>query len=66
MPGEDEDALDERVIENVLTELRAQNALGDLGLEDEDLQRAAWAIAVNLGYAFHVHWRGGPDAAASS
>lgn len=66
MPEEDEDALDERVIENVLTELRAQNALRDLGLEDEDLQHVAWAIAVNLDYVFHLHWRAGPDVATSS
>jgi len=48
--------LDERVIENALTELKAQNALQGLGLDDDKLRLLAWAVAVNLDYAFELRW----------
>ena len=48
--------LDERVVENVLTELQAQNALQGLGLDEDKLRLLAWAVAVNLDYAFELRW----------
>jgi len=56
MAEDQADPLDERIIENVLTELRAQNALADLHLDDDVLQTLAWAVAVNLDYAFSIEW----------
>lgn len=55
-PGPGIREFDERLTANVLEELRAQNELLELRLNDEQLPRLAKAIAVNVDYAFDVRW----------
>ncbi len=42
--------------DNIRTELRAQNALAELGLSQQAIDRIAWAIKTELRYAFSVDW----------
>ncbi len=45
-----------RLTENIRTELLAVNALLNVGLSPEQIDRMAWAIATNIDYAFEVRW----------
>ncbi len=46
----------DRLTGNVLEELRAQNAMRGLGLEDDLLAGIAEQVAVNVDYAFECRW----------
>jgi hypothetical protein len=57
VPSPKDDApFDDRLTANILDELRAQNALADLGLADDQLEQVAQAVAVNVDYSFEVRW----------
>ncbi|GII52870.1 hypothetical protein Pth03_12590 [Planotetraspora thailandica] len=56
MPEQEPISLDERLIGNIREELEAQTVGRGLGLDDAILEQLAWAIAVNLRYAFDVTW----------
>jgi hypothetical protein len=55
-PDETRPALDDRVAANLLDELRAQNALNRLGLEEDALVALATSLALSLDYAFELRW----------
>ena len=41
---------------NVRTEILAQDAIGNLGLTDQQMSQLAWAIAAEVDHAFSVDW----------
>ncbi|MFG1944747.1 hypothetical protein [Nonomuraea sp. NPDC048826] len=56
MPELEPVSLEDRLIGNIRDELEAQNALQELSLDAQTLDKLAWAVAANLHYAFDVAW----------
>jgi hypothetical protein len=42
--------------DNVRREIEVQNAMGSLGLTDQQIKSLAWAITAEVDYAFDVRW----------
>jgi hypothetical protein len=55
-PDNREERLADLLDDNVVTEIRAMNAVLDLGLSEHQIENLAGAISANLLYAFDIEW----------